>query len=74
MSSCMGETNNYEGQVYEYQPIFGTGAAVVGLTPSQENSKQLEFDEQSPDIFEGDKDVLGEVEFPDRQAMMKTDI
>ena len=26
----MGQNNRYEGKVYEYKPIYGTGAAIVG--------------------------------------------
>ncbi len=69
MASLMGEHNNYEGVVHEYQPMLGTGAAVVGLTPSVSKANQLEFDESSPDVFDGEKDVLGELEFPERQNM-----
>jgi len=69
MSSVMGENNDYDGKIYEYQSILGTGAAVVGFKPSPSKSNQLEFDEQSPDNYEGEKDVLGDIEFPERKNL-----
>lgn len=45
LAGAMGQTNRYEGQVYEYQPVYGTGAAIVGLTPSSKASASREFDE-----------------------------
>ncbi len=74
MSSVMGETNDYDGEIYEYQTILGTGAAVVGFTPAPNKANQLEFDEESPDVYEGEKDVLGDIEFPERKNLStKTD-
>ena len=34
LSGLCGETNDFRGKSYEYQPIWGTGAAVVSLTPT----------------------------------------
>ncbi|MBX9769561.1 MAG: hypothetical protein K2X47_19955 [Bdellovibrionales bacterium] len=45
LAGAMGQTNRYEGQVYEYQPVYGTGAAIVGLTPSTRAAASREFDE-----------------------------
>ena len=73
MSSCMGENNDYKGEIFEYQTILGTGAAVVGLTPTESKANQLEFDEESPEVYEGEKDVLGEVEFPERKNFQTKD-
>lgn len=33
LNGLLGESNNFTGQVYDYQPVWGTGAALVGLTP-----------------------------------------
>ncbi len=65
LSALMGSHNNYEGQVFAYEPVYGTGAAVIGLTPQPETSAQqsipkgnLEFDEEDPQIYRGDRNVI----------------
>jgi 2-aminophenol/2-amino-5-chlorophenol 1,6-dioxygenase alpha subunit len=58
LAAVMGQHNSYEGHVFEYQPLWGTGAAVVGLTPSERASADLEFDEEDVEVFVGDRDVL----------------
>ncbi len=65
LASVMGETNAYEGEVYEYQPVQGTGAAIIGLTPTSQPAPDLEFDEDNAEVFQGDRNVLsGEHEDP----------
>ena len=59
LSAVMGEHNRYTGQVYEYQPVYGTGSAVIGLTPAQDAARDLEFDEESPETYLGERNVLG---------------
>lgn len=59
LASVMGQNNLYSGEVYEYQPIFGSGAAVVGLTPSARAARDLEFDESDPEMYRGERNVLG---------------
>ena len=59
LSAVMGQNNLYSGEVYEFQPVMGTGAAVVGLTPSNKAARDLEFDEDDPDKFSGERNVLG---------------
>ncbi len=59
LAAIMGQTNFYTGQVYEYQPIYGSGAAVIGLTPAVKAARDLEFDESDPDVFPGERNVLG---------------
>lgn len=59
LAAVMGQNNLFKGQVYEYQPIYGTGAAVVGLTPSTKAARDLEFDESDPDQYLGERNVLG---------------
>lgn len=58
LSSVMGSHNRYTGQIYEYQPIYGTGCAVVGLTPALHAARDLEFDEDAPDYYTGERNVL----------------
>ncbi|MCJ8275357.1 MAG: hypothetical protein HRT44_02890 [Bdellovibrionales bacterium] len=58
LAAVMGETNAYKGEIFEYQPIQGTGAALVGLTPTAEPAPDLEFDEDNVDTYQGDRNVL----------------
>lgn len=58
LSSVMGAHNRYKGQIYEYQPIYGTGCAVVGLSPALHAARDLEFDEDAPDYYTGERNVL----------------
>jgi 2-aminomuconate deaminase len=39
----MGENNRYDGKVWDYQPVWGTGSAIVSLVPS---AKELEFEKE----------------------------
>ncbi len=57
-SSTTGQNNNYTGEVYEYQPVHGTGAAVVGMTASDTSFGDLEFDEEDSDYYFGNRNVL----------------
>lgn len=59
LAAIMGQNNLYEGKVFEYQPIVGTGAALVGLTPAERAARDLEFDEDDPQFYHGDRNVLG---------------
>lgn len=61
LGALMGQHNNYTGHVFEYQPLVGTGAALVGLTPAPKSAADLEFDEEDVEIFTGDRNVLGGV-------------
>ena len=58
LAALMGQTNRYEGHVFDYQPLVGTGAAVVGLTPAPKSAADLEFDEEDVEVFTGDRNVL----------------
>jgi len=44
LASLMGENNRYDGAVREYQPVWGTGCAIVELTPAP--NKQLDFEKE----------------------------
>ncbi len=59
LASVMGQNNLYAGNVMEYQPVYGSGAAVVSLTPSSKAARDLEFDENDPESFPGERNVLG---------------
>lgn len=58
LAAFMGEHNRYEGTVVDYQPIWGTGAAVVKLVPAPKAAAGLEFDEEGVDVYRGDRNVL----------------
>jgi reactive intermediate/imine deaminase len=58
LAALMGQHNNYRGEVFEYQPIWGTGAALVGLVPSGKAASNLEFDEENVEVYGGDRSVL----------------
>ena len=77
LASIMGQSNRYKGEVFEYQPIMGSGAAVVGLTPSASEARDLEFDENDPDSYAGERNVLSggvEVELPDDEDIADLDV
>lgn len=58
LSSLMGPHNRYQGQVLAYEPVYGTGSAVIGLKPTEFAARDLEFDEDSPDFYPGERNVL----------------
>jgi reactive intermediate/imine deaminase len=59
LSAVMGQHNRYEGNVHAYAPLFGTGGAVISLTPSVDSAGDKEYDEEDIDVFKGDRSVLG---------------
>ncbi len=61
LSSLMGPHNRYTGEVKAYEAIYGVGAAVVGLTPAATAARDLEFDEDSPENYAGERNVLASV-------------
>ncbi len=58
LSAFMGQNNLYTGEVLAYEAIQGTGAAVVGLTPAEKASRDLEYDEEDPEFYPGERNVL----------------
>ena len=58
LTSAMGAHNRYEGKVHAYAPLFGTGGAVVSLTPSPHGIGDKEFDEDDVEVYGGDRNVL----------------
>jgi len=59
LAAVMGQHNRYDGDVVAYEPVYGTGAAVVGLVPTQKKAMEAEYDEDEPEIHLGDRNVLG---------------
>lgn len=50
LGAVMGEHNRYDGKVWDYQPVWGTGNAIVELTPNARKQMEWEkeFDEGVP--------------------------
>jgi 2-aminophenol/2-amino-5-chlorophenol 1,6-dioxygenase alpha subunit len=44
LAALAGENNKYDGKVWDYQPVWGTGNALVELTPNP--SKELDFEKE----------------------------
>ncbi len=60
LSTVMGPHNRYKGEVLAYEPVYGTGSAVIGLEPTEYAARDLEFDEDSPDVYGGERNVLAD--------------
>ncbi len=60
LSSVMGAHNRYKGEVLAYETVYGTGSAVVSLTPTEFATRDLEFDEDSPEVYGGERNVLAD--------------
>ena len=58
MASTMGQHNNYAGDVLAYEPLHGSGGAVITLTPSGGSIGDKEFDEDDVEYYHGDRNVL----------------
>lgn len=58
LSALLGQHNGYTGKVHAYGPIWGSGAAVVSLTPAPERNVSREFDEGEVEVFGGERGVL----------------
>ena len=57
LGAVMGQHNRYTGEVLAYAPIWGTGSAVVALTPSAQAAGGHEFDEEDVEVYLGDREV-----------------
>jgi 2-aminophenol/2-amino-5-chlorophenol 1,6-dioxygenase alpha subunit len=44
LAALAGENNKYDGKVWDYQPVWGTGNALVELTPNPD--KELDFEKE----------------------------
>jgi len=58
LSACLGQSNDFTGKIYDYQPVWGSGAALVGLTPEATQGLNLEYDEDNTEHYKGDRNVL----------------
>jgi reactive intermediate/imine deaminase len=58
LAAAMGQHNRFEGRVHAYEALYGTGAAVVSLSPSGGAVHDKEFDEDDVERFAGDREVL----------------
>jgi 2-aminophenol/2-amino-5-chlorophenol 1,6-dioxygenase alpha subunit len=54
LAALMGENNRYDGKVWDYAPVWGTGCGIVELTPNphKEIEFEKEFDEAPIDVAE----------------------
>ncbi|MHB1260829.1 MAG: Rid family hydrolase [Thermoplasmatota archaeon] len=59
LASVSGPHNRYDGTVHAYEALYGTGAAVVGLVPTQKQALDKEYDEDDAETYRGDRNVLG---------------
>jgi 2-aminophenol/2-amino-5-chlorophenol 1,6-dioxygenase alpha subunit len=68
LAALAGENNKYDGKVWDYQPVWGTGNGIVELTPNPNKALDFEkeFDEgpveqgtglESHNVIEGGPDV-----------------
>ena len=44
LGAVIGEHNKYDGKVWDYQPVWGTGNAIVELTPNSQ--KQIDWEKE----------------------------
>lgn len=58
LSAACGQTNALEGEVYAYAPLAGAGLTVCLLRQGSPSLGEQEFDEDSPEFFRGDRNVL----------------
>ncbi|HJV23895.1 MAG TPA: Rid family hydrolase [Holophagaceae bacterium] len=58
LGGVLGQHNGYAGKTLAYGPLWGSGAAVVSLTPAPERNLSREFDEGDVETFGGERGVL----------------
>ncbi len=58
LSAVMGQHNRYQGEVHAYEPVYGTGACVVSLSPAPGGVGDKEYDEEDVEVFRGERGVL----------------
>lgn len=56
LAGLCGESNNFRGRVFDYQPIWGTGNALVELTPTEPIGPRQD---PESDAFDGEGKVAG---------------
>ncbi|MES2962688.1 MAG: Rid family hydrolase [Bdellovibrionota bacterium] len=52
LNGLCGKTNDFDGRVFDYQPIWGTGAALVGLYPKRGIVSNPEWVNDEADLVE----------------------
>jgi 2-aminophenol/2-amino-5-chlorophenol 1,6-dioxygenase alpha subunit len=62
LGAAMGEHNRYEGKVWDYRPVWGTGCGIVELTPAPD--KELEFEKEFDEV---------DVPAPTQSEVVRTD-
>ena len=73
MASIMGQNNLYDGNVLAYEPVWGTGSAVVTMTPAEDTAGDLEYDEDDPEFYKGDREVLDFYDQPEMGSLEEAD-
>ncbi|MAU92847.1 MAG: hypothetical protein CMJ93_01365 [Planctomycetes bacterium] len=58
LAAVMGETNNYSGKLFGYEAVYGTGQALLSLCPQHSSSQLFEYDEDSSETYQGDRNIL----------------
>ncbi len=58
LAALMGQTNAYRGHLYGYEPVWGTGQALLRLDPVSAEAGDLEYDEDDTEMHYGDREVL----------------
>lgn len=52
LNGLCGKTNDFGGRVFDYQPIWGTGAAIVGLYPKRALNSIPDWSNDEADLVE----------------------
>jgi 2-aminophenol/2-amino-5-chlorophenol 1,6-dioxygenase alpha subunit len=85
LAALMGENNLYDGKVWAYAPVWGTGCGIVELTPNpaKEIEFEKEFDEAPIDVAEGGStgldthptviETAAEPDVPEDRDIVRTD-
>jgi 2-aminophenol/2-amino-5-chlorophenol 1,6-dioxygenase alpha subunit len=58
LAAAMGQHNRYTGHLYGYEPVWGTGQALLRLNPAKQETGTLEYDEDGAEHYQGDRSVL----------------
>lgn len=58
LSAALGSSNDFRGEVLAYEGLYGSGAAVIELTPGGSSKGEQEFDEDDVEFFKGERAVL----------------
>jgi 2-aminophenol/2-amino-5-chlorophenol 1,6-dioxygenase alpha subunit len=74
LAATMGQHNRYDGRVFDYQPVWGTGCALVGIAPTTRAAADQEFDEEDVDVYVGDRNVLSAAGAPAAAASESDEI